>query len=304
MKYLVILNLISSLLIADNFYVATKSCEATNNLKSTKNSGNISVISSQRYKMLDTKPHSIYVQVPNANPSGRWVKKECFKEIISQPLTVNNSHAKLAKQSLLALSWHNGFCGTHRNKTECKKSLFGNKEYGFVLHGLWPQPKNLAYCGVNKKIVGMDKNRQWSKMPNIGLSEKSIQDLAVIMPAIASGLQNHEWYKHGTCSGMNSTEYFAKASTYTTQFNNSKVAKYINDNRGKIIILKDIKSLMSGSFGVNSAEKIDMVCDNGILTEIRLNLGGSDSSLAKALASGSNTKSSCQRAIVDEDGWR
>jgi ribonuclease T2 len=124
------------------------------------------------------------------------------------------------------------------------------------------------------------------------------------MPAIASALHNHEWYKHGTCSGMNSTEYFTKASGYTVQFNNSKVAKYINDNRGKIIILKDIKSLMDNSFGTNSGEKIDMVCDNGILTEIRLNLGGNDSSLAKALISGSKTKSSCQKAIVDEAGWR
>lgn len=313
MKYLIILNLISSLLLANNISTATKSCEATNNLLATKNSGNISVVSSQSYRVLDAKPNSIYIQIPNANPSGRWVKKECFSNQNTHSLFTNKQQTKqahsapyraMAKQSLLALSWHDGFCETHRAKTECKRGLFGNKEYGFVLHGLWPQPKSQAYCGVNKKVVGMDKNKQWASMPDIGLSVKTTKDLANVMPAVASGLHNHEWYKHGTCSGMNSVEYFTKASSYTAQFNNSKVAKYINENRGKVIILNDIKSLMNTSFGLNSGEKIDMVCNNGILSEIRLNLGGTDSLLAKALMGGANTKSSCQKAIVDEAGWR
>lgn len=295
---------------SDEFVVSSEACEATNNLKATKNSGNISTTNSTRYRVLDRKPESVYIQIPNANPSGRWVKKECFTTsntiapaVTKKPI-VQASKPSLAKQSLLALSWHDGFCETHRGKAECKKGLFRNKEYGFVLHGLWPQPKNLAYCGVEKKIVGMDKNKQWKSMPDIGLSIVSINDLSLVMPAVQSSLQNHEWYKHGTCSGMNSTQYFQKASGYVTQFNSSKVTQYINNNRGKTITLNNIKSLMNSSFGSNSGEKIDMVCNNGILIEMRLNLGGNDSSLAKALINGAKTKSSCQKAIVDEAGWR
>lgn len=310
MRIIVLLIMIFGFVFGDEFATASKVCEATNNIKATKNSGNILTANGVKYKILDRKIDSLYIQIPSANPSGRWVKKECFltsgtiPHAVTKKPIVPTSEQPLAKQSLLSLSWHDGFCETHRNQSECKRGLFDNKEYSFVLHGLWPQPKNLAYCGVDKKIVGMDKNKQWKSMPDIGLSTASINDLTVVMPAVQSSLQNHEWYKHGTCSGMNSTQYFQKASGYVTQFNSSKVAQYINNNRGKIVTLNNIKSLMNSSFGVNSGEKIDMVCNNGILSEIRLNLGGNDSSLAKALVSGAKTRSSCQKAIVDEAGWR
>lgn len=311
MRIIMLIMIVSSFVFCDEFVVSSKECEATNNLKATKNSGNISTTPRTKYKILDHKPESLYIQIPSANPSGRWVKKECFLNQNRESLVPNKKQIKPThgtpysiqpKQSLLALSWHNGFCETHRNKVECKRGLFGNKEYGFVLHGLWPQPKNLAYCGVAKKIVGMDKNKQWSKMPGIGLSIKNTKDLANVMPAIASGLHNHEWYKHGTCSGMNSVEYFTKATKMTNEFSNSKLAKYINSNIGKQISINEVRNLANLSFGAGASQKISMICKDGLLTEIRLSIGN-DNSLSSAMLNGQNISTECQNAIIDKAGW-
>lgn len=312
MRFVILSFLAIQFATCENMATATKSCEATNNLKATKNSGNVHTEPNYQYRVLDSKPQSLYVQIPNVNPNGRWVSRSCFNVGTSLPnihtptqskiQNSNTVNTKAPKQMILALSWHNGFCETHRGKSECKRSLFGNKEYGFVLHGLWPQPKNLAYCEVDKKIVGMDKNKQWSKMPNIGLDADTRKILANIMPATQSSLQNHEWYKHGTCSAMNSSGYFTKASNLTNEFNNSKLAKYINANIGNSIAIGEVKNLANSSFGAGSGEKIDMVCNNGLLVEMRLSLGvGQD--LKSAINNGQNISSSCKNAMINKAGW-
>ncbi|MGW8169452.1 MAG: ribonuclease T2 family protein [Sulfurovaceae bacterium] len=307
MRILISVILFLNIIYADNFIAANKSCKATNNLKATKNSGNISVVPAQRYKILDEKPHSVYIQIPYASPSGRWVDKSCFDtdripvEIKEHIATKN----KVATQFILSLSWHDAFCETHRGKKECKRNMFGNKKHGFVLHGLWPQPKSRAYCGVDKKTVGMDRNKQWSRLPELGLPQKTKQELYDVMPAVASGLEKHEWIKHGTCSGMSKDKYFTKSVNYTKQFNSSALAAFINANRGKRVILKDIRKMADRSFGMQSGERVEMVCSGVLMTEIRLSLGNDGGiSLANALKSGTKIKSSCHSGIIDKAGWQ
>ncbi len=307
MRIIISIILFFHLIYADNLIVASQSCKATNNLKATKNSGNISTISSQSYRVLDEKQNSIYILIPRALPSGRWVDKSCFntnkiptKTEVEHPITATH---KIPSQSILSLSWHDVFCETHRGKKECQRSLFSNKEYGFVLHGLWPQPKNRAYCGVNNKLVGADKNKQWNRLPELTLSQKTKQGLNSAMPATASGLEKHEWIKHGTCSGMSQEEYFAKATIYTKQFNRSLIASFINANRGKSITIKEIRALADRSFGLGRGDSVDMICDKGLVIEIRLNLGNYNNQLSNAMSNGAKTKPSCRVGIIDKAGW-
>ncbi|MDD5406074.1 MAG: hypothetical protein PHE73_03925 [Sulfurovaceae bacterium] len=307
MRIIISIILFLNIIYADNFIVANKSCKASNNLKATKNSGNISVVPTQRYRILDEKQTRIYVQIPYASPSGRWVDKSCFYSYkIPQKSNVNNSiivSRKLPPQFLLSLSWHDAFCETHKNKKECRQSLFENKEHGFVLHGLWPQPENRVYCGLDKKFVGMDKNKQWIRLPDIKLSQKTRHELSIVMPAIVSNLEKHEWIKHGTCSNLSQEEYFTRAASYTKQFNSSILADFINSNRGKSVKLKDIKSLADRSFGIGSGDKIEMVCNDGLMTEIRLSLGSGDMSLANSIKNGEKIRPSCQNGIIDKADW-
>ncbi len=97
---------------------------------------------------------------------------------------------------LMTMSWSPAYCAgktTRPNDPQCGTG----RSFSFVLHGLWPQythPKNGSgwpqFCTTDK-----------------GLSDpKTMLD---IMPSLT--LINHEWTRHGTCSGMNADNYFKTA---------------------------------------------------------------------------------------------
>jgi ribonuclease T2 len=89
---------------------------------------------------------------------------------------------------LLALSWSPSYCLTHqRDRAQC-----AGKGFGFVLHGLWPQfdsggyPQNCA--------------------PRTGLSAQAAALGRTLYPS--PKLMEHEWERHGTCSGLDAVSYF------------------------------------------------------------------------------------------------
>ncbi len=87
---------------------------------------------------------------------------------------------------VLALSWEPGFCATTTGHTaECRKPG------GFVLHGLWPQLEGGDYpSNCSGPALSLDQERQWGPM---------YADPSLI---------EHEWPKHGTCSGLTQQAYF------------------------------------------------------------------------------------------------
>ncbi len=93
---------------------------------------------------------------------------------------------------LLALSWAPQFCATNpagRTSAECDP----NKHMGLVVHGLWPQFKNGSWpqdCSSTAPVAA-----------------ETVDHMMPIMPG--SSLIQHEWAKHGTCSGLATQDYFA-----------------------------------------------------------------------------------------------
>lgn len=93
---------------------------------------------------------------------------------------------------VLALSWSPTFCaleGEARGNPQCDRPL------GWVLHGLWPQYERgwPSYC------------RTLARNPSRGETGA----MADIMGS--SGSAWHQWKKHGTCSGLSSSDYYALA---------------------------------------------------------------------------------------------
>lgn len=85
---------------------------------------------------------------------------------------------------LLALSWSPDHCAANPTDTaQCGKKL------GFVLHGLWPQyNRNYpSFCSKER------------------MTEDNKQRFAGLYPSNA--LFDHEWEKHGTCSGLGQVQY-------------------------------------------------------------------------------------------------
>jgi ribonuclease T2 len=146
-------------------------------MKHSTNTNNIKLKVGDEYRVLERKKGQILTLIKGERIAQRWVDESCFessslgKTIIKALDRPKSSSKKGSKQNLLAISWQNAFCQTHQYKKECKKMT--NKDFAsshFVLHGLWPQPRNNQYCSVDKKQVGMDKNKQWHRLNKLDLT--------------------------------------------------------------------------------------------------------------------------------------
>ncbi|WP_423602731.1 ribonuclease T2 family protein [Sphingomonas sp. MS122] len=93
----------------------------------------------------------------------------------------------------LALTWNPGFCRqpVHRGQFQCEPV----NRFGFVLHGLWPDGRDSTwpqYCAPSPRIPDAEIRRNLCVMPS-------------------AALQRHQYAKHGTCSGLPPSAYFARA---------------------------------------------------------------------------------------------
>jgi ribonuclease T2 len=90
---------------------------------------------------------------------------------------------------MLALSWSPDYCES-QNDTRSQQCKIGRR-LGFVLHGLWPNyTKGYPSFCSNEKLPASLK-----------------QTYAGLYPS--TSLFDHEWEKHGTCSGLPPEEYLA-----------------------------------------------------------------------------------------------
>lgn len=86
---------------------------------------------------------------------------------------------------VLALTWVPAFCAANNDPQECGKNL------GFALHGLWPQYESGDYPSSCAQVPLTPATRE--TFETIYASPKMIE---------------HEWSKHGTCSGLAPADYF------------------------------------------------------------------------------------------------
>ncbi len=299
----------------------TKECEAFNNLKHTKNYGNIVLKPSSKYEILREQKGNYFIKVPNTKPMMRWVSVNCFnksngtdtekKSGFLSRLFGKKSKTKsevvetTAKSSdnldvLLVLSWQNTFCETHSNKKECRRDG-GNAKNHLVLHGLWPQPRNREYCGLSHKIKELDKFKRWNALPKLNLKPNILELMQKYMPGVQSNLQRHEYYKHGSCYSKDANGYFNNALTLTKELD-STIGEYLREHIGKKIKNINIKLLASKIFGKDIKNKIAIKCKGRVLSEIWISTKGKGSDLKELIKNAKPIYSNCQEAIVDAPG--
>ena len=90
---------------------------------------------------------------------------------------------------VMALSWSPDYCATNDYQDEQQCSI--GRQLDFVLHGLWPQYEDgwPSYCSTEELPDDL-KNEYGGLYPN-------------------DKLFDHEWEKHGTCSGLSPEGYLA-----------------------------------------------------------------------------------------------
>ncbi len=297
---------------------AVKSCPDYDNMKHTRNTGHVVLHPAESYTVLQKHKGQMLLLLKGENPAQRWVDEECFsnesKNTKGEESTPYTKHTKKYENSakhqdlLLALSWHNAFCETHRSRKECQRSLFSfgktsNIEDRFVLHGLWPQPRNNVYCNVEKYLVSLDKHKQWNRLPEPELDAELKEELSKVMPGVNSNLHRHEWIKHGTCYGTDAQDYFEKAVHLTEQVNRSKVSSFFLRNMGKSVTLQQVRYQFDSSFGKGTGKRVELRCYKGLISELWLHLGSEGEDLASMLRNGKAIYSRCQKGIVDRAGY-
>ncbi len=97
---------------------------------------------------------------------------------------------------LLDLVWGPSFCSTVKDVSPgCRPPR------GFAVHGLWPQNTDNTWPQFCSKLPhGVDLHNSRDITPDLTLLQ-------------------HEWDKHGTCSGLTGAGYFAAAHTARTRVN-------------------------------------------------------------------------------------
>lgn len=97
---------------------------------------------------------------------------------------------------VLALSWSREFCRGRENDPAMELQCSGRiGDFGFVLHGLWPEAAGPDYP-------------QWCRKAG-QLSRKLVADNICMTPSVQ--LLQHEWAKHGTCMARKPETYFGAA---------------------------------------------------------------------------------------------
>jgi ribonuclease T2 len=134
-----------------------------------------------------TQPAAVEEMAPTQTPAAARPTKT------ARPAATSQAAVEVAPGKfdyfVLSLSWSPDYCAT-TGQNDAQQCSIG-KKLGFVLHGLWPQNKvgYPANCS-NEKLTADAK----AKFPNLYPS---------------TTLYDHEWEKHGTCSGLPAEKYLA-----------------------------------------------------------------------------------------------
>ncbi len=336
LKLLTLLTLFTSLVFTPPLYaniklegclVAKQTCEALHSIRKQTNPGNVKLEPYQLYSVTGINKnkathYQIVIPQQGKNDSKRWVRVSCGNYVSNCrliassstnetplnittnqtiPTTKNNSKYK---NYLLALSWEPTFCETHQQKTECKTLTSTRQDANYLsLHGLWPQPRNNAYCNVGITTKTIDRRKKWGLLEKLELSDETRKKLAIVMPGYASNLQRHEWVKHGTCYGKSAELYYQDAIRLTDTINQSEVGILLKNNIGKRVSSTEVRQAFNQAFGEGLGKKVNMRCDKkGRLGELWINLSGdisSDSSLSSLLKNAVNASNNCESGLVD-----
>jgi ribonuclease T2 len=150
---------------------------------------------------------------------------------------------------VLSLSWSPEHCAEptgHGDTQQCAST----RHFAFVLHGLWPQfasgyPESCSHSPLSSAV----RNSMLDIMPSATLVE-------------------HEWERHGTCSGLPQDEYFEKART---AFTGIAIPTAYRDPTGSIATdTGSIKDAFRGSNPGLNADGIAVLCKRKFLQEVRV----------------------------------
>ncbi|MBJ6986733.1 ribonuclease [Devosia sp. MC521] len=298
-------------------FTAAEACPALQSISRETNPGNITTQAGTQYELLAgnrTPPTHVRVRIPGAQPDLRWVSVACGSspaltgEAPSQP--TRNAASAPKQHYILAANWQPAFCETAPRKTECRNQRPNSFEAtNFTLHGLWPQPKDAEYCDVSNRDRYASQDGRWRDLPQLDLTIAQRRELDVVMPGSASGLDRHEWIKHGTCYDGNQRDYIDASLFLMQALNDSEVAHLFSESIGRRVAIDQVRATFDASFGRGAGDRVAMDCETDgnrtIITELRIALAGeitSPDDFADLVRAGTPQRHTCRSGHVDAVG--
>ena len=152
---------------------------------------------------------------------------------------------------VLALSWTPTWCaleGDARGSEQCDAS----KDFGWTLHGLWPQFHRgwPSYC------------RHVERQPSRSMTNR----MSDIMGT--GGLAWHQWKKHGTCSGLSASDYFALSREAYSKINRPALFRKLKDPVK--VPAKVIEEAFLKENPLLKANTLTITCKQGRIQEARV----------------------------------
>jgi ribonuclease T2 len=144
---------------------------------------------------------------------------------------------------LLNLSWSPEYCHSHAEAAECANHST------FVLHGLWPQNNDGSYPQNCGNASGPDPSAFSDIYPETGLLE-------------------HEWRTHGTCSGLAANDFFSAARS---AYQSVKIPAQLANLSSQTSLSPDqIAALFTQSNPGLSRQAISISCGHNYLTAVEV----------------------------------
>lgn len=149
---------------------------------------------------------------------------------------------------VLSLSWSPEHCAEPAGNGDLQCGA--ERKFAFVLHGLWPQfEKGFPQSCSNVKLSSAIRDSMLDIMPSTKLVE-------------------HEWSKHGTCSGLAPDAYFATARQ---AFTGVKLpAPYQDPPAAFQTNVGEVEQAFAGANPDLDAQKIAVQCKGKFLQEVRV----------------------------------
>ncbi len=212
-----------------------------------------------------------------------------------------SANAGDSTSSLLVLTWGPSLCRVEPDNSGCRSGHVDQLGQSFVLHGLWPQPPTEQYCDVPKRAS--DSKRSPVPLPD------DLQNRLQTMLSDSALMTTHEWYAHGTCSGVAPPEYFGIATDLAQQ-----VTRVLNPvfgaSAGGQISARSVRQTFDAEFGGGAGMRVALSCKKAkgdeVAYEVRLSLpavvdlrnGDSTLPLHTALSRGPTIGAGCGQARV------
>jgi ribonuclease T2 len=206
--------------------------------------------------------------------------------------------AGVSTSSLLVVTWGPSLCKVASSHVGCRSGHVGSLGPSFVLHGLWPQPSTEQYCDVPKGTPDRDR-KPVQLPPDLQASLKAMMSDSAVMTT-------HEWYAHGTCSGIAPPEYFGVAAALADQARRL-LDPIFRKAAGRRVSARSVREAVEAQLGVGTGKRVGLTCRDAsgvgsIVYEVRFSLPPvaqlqrDTPSLAGALAEGPTIAPGCGQA--------